>query len=298
MSETLNYDYAICRDLSKNTRDNFKEARDYYFKNVISVDGGLTYYYKDGKLESYPTDKFKTEKMRGFDPKFKKAIEEHVYDYKEVLELADYEVDHEKRKVNTLGRVYAKTLDHVKVTEKGKQYVEFVKKFIFEIVSRRDKVYYELLLKWIAKTLRLEKNDILLSYITKSQGVGKSSIAELIIAMLGDELCLNAHHEDLGTNNLICYGKVFIVIEELGGLSDLQYTSIIENMKNMITKSTRTYKDKYIRGKQLPCISNFIVTSNHHVSLGADARRELNKMVSTKWEKQNEADNMDSPSYN
>jgi hypothetical protein len=285
MSEQkLNYDYAICRDLSKNTRDNFKEARDYYFKHVISVDGGLTYYFKDGKLVSYPTDKFKTEKMRGFDAKFKKAIEEHVYDYTEVLETEDYVVDHEKRKVNTLGRVYAKTLDKVKVTDKGKNYVEFVKKFLFEIISRRDKCYYEFLLKYISNILRLKKNDVMLSFITKSQGVGKSSVGELIMAMLGEDLCLRANHEDLGSNNLICYGKVYILIEELGGLSDLQYNSLIENLKNMITASTKTFKDKYIRGKQLPVISNIMVTSNHNVSLGGDARREINKMISTAWE--------------
>jgi len=287
MIEKLNYDYAECRDLVKNAPRNdieFKDAQEYYFKRVIAVDGGLTYYYLDGVLTPYPTEKFKSEKMRGFDNKFKKVLEENVCDYREVLEIEDYEVDHKKRKVNTLGRVYAKTLEHIKVGQKGKDYVEYVKSFLFEIISRRDQKYYDYLLKHISSVVQLKKLDICLSFITRSQGVGKSSVAELIMAILGDKLTMRAKPEDIDTNNLGTYGKVFILFEELGGLSDNEYKRLIENLKNMVTAKKTTFKDKYIRGKQLEIISNFMVTSNFAVSLGDDSRRELNKLISTAWE--------------
>jgi len=290
-NKKMHYNFAECRKLAlecpRNDK-NYTDAQKYFFDRVIQVEGGL-YYFDDGNLKKTSLDSFKKEKMRGFPNEFKKVIEENVEEYKEVLEFDDYRVDYEKKKINSLAQVYASTLKDVKVTQRGLDYVEFVKKYLFEIMAKEDPNVYKLLTQLSTAYVRRIKTGLVLAFITKTEGVGKSSYAEVMRFILNgigeckNGLMIPVKARQMGEHNLSTYGKSLILLEETGALKQDVYRELMENMKNMATSTNWVYREVYLASQNLPCISNIVVTSNYEIG-SDDGRRMFQTRISTKWE--------------
>lgn len=285
MNKNLHYNYAECRELAKSAPRNdpcFTKACAYFHDRVFHV-GTSIFYYNHGTLTRTTFEDFKKNHMTGFDAKFKAQILETIVPYEEVLETEAYDVDKERKKLNILKPLYASTLKDIKVTDAGLQYVEFVKKFILEILARDNEAKYNVLLRWCASVLKMIRTGICPVLVTSTEGVGKTTFAMIMQALVGHFNTARPSAEEIKRFNWNCYGKLLVVFEETESLRSGGGAAVNDNLKNMINSDRVTYEQKCVTSHDnLLNVNNFIVTSNFPLP-NSSGRRYLNLTLSTKW---------------
>lgn len=281
----LNYDFAECRRLAEEAPRNdseFKDAIKYFHDRVFLTDNGTYYYYKNGNLVRETIDNFRKSKMMGFPKKFIDQINKTTCSYDEVLETKNYTVDKEARKINAFRQIRAFTLNDVKVGKAGQEYVEHVKKFMFEISANGRQKLYELITKWFASVIQLKRTKICLVFVTSTEGVGKTTLSLILEAVLGEWNTAHPSAEEMKRFHWQCYGKILVVFEETEGLRN-DSGAVSDNLKNMINSDTFAYEAKGVQvNNHLMNINNIIVTSNFPLP-NSSGRRYLNVTPSTKW---------------
>ena len=284
MSETklLDFNFAVCRNLYENAIKNDEpigEALKYYHDRVFHTDNGGVYIYKKGDLIYLPIEEFKKNQLIGFDAKFKAAIEKRINPYEEVLEAGNWVIDKENKRINSMKAMYVMRLKDVKVGKKGKAYVEFFKQYLKDIMSATNEKVFQYLLKWLSNVVKLKKNKTALVFVSSTEGIGKSSLARIMQALLGIFHLSYPNPNNIPKFNFQLFGKLLVVIEETQGLkSD---GDVLDKLKNLIDNDIFSYEAKGIQPKEMKNINNFMISSNF--SLSTSGRRYVNITPSTKW---------------
>lgn len=287
-TNTLHYDFGICRDLALNSKRNeinYETACNYFHERVFYTSNGNIHFYNKGKLAVCAKSDFEANQMVGFDLKFKRAIYRNIYPYSEIAGNGLNRVDRINRTVDIAEPIYAQTLKP-NPSKETNEYVKFVTEdYLKQIICKNDENKFSLLIKCIAKILRGNKLCIALILVTTSQGVGKSTLANLIALMLGKEHYTTPTLNQVAKFNYSLYGKRLVLIEETEMLK--QDSGITEVLKNLITSNVYTYEKKGVQAEQKENINSILITSNHPLPSG-DVRRYFNLQVATTWLKDTE----------
>jgi hypothetical protein len=168
-------------------------------------------------------------------------------------------------------------------TEKTEVKLNYILKFLKEILCSDKNDSYEFLLKWISNLIKGNKNNSCL-YLKGVQGVGKSSLYYFLSKyVLGNNLCLETGSDPIRTKfNQILGGKLLVNIEELENFSRNEWESISSTLKRMITSSNITLQDKCTKAYESTNINNYILCSNNDAIKDDDGRRYFILDISTK----------------
>lgn len=291
---SLDYDYSICRDLANSAPRNdktYSEAVKYFHDRVFYTHNGLVYYYglvpkkrKDGtdyeelELLYEPKDKFEKNKRVGFSSQLVQAIQAETRPYKEVYEFADYRIDKENRKINAAREVYAATLT-CDVGKAGKKYVDYFKKYVWEVLASKNEKLYNVIINNIATIVQLKKSDVALIIVTSEEGVGKSTLIELLSAMLGEWHVARPTASTVTSYNWCMYGKPLVALEELqSAQGNLLF---FDKIKALVTQPRFEYRQMYCDPREMPNYNNLIITSNFQLRMCG--RRYCNITPSCSW---------------
>lgn len=281
--QKMNYDFSMCREKFESAPRNDKDYTDavnYFHERCFYTDKGGVYAYKKGELEYFAVDEFQKTQMIGFAQELTKAIKKKIIPFDDVLETKEFEIDKENRKINSLKPIYASKLKDIKVNKDGLDYVEFFKKYMFEIIANQNEKLNDYVLKWISNVIKMKKNGTSIVIVSSTEGVGKSSLSKIIERLLGKHHATYPSPQSIMRFNMQLYGKLLVVLEETEALQRHE-GNINDVLKNLTTNDTFSYESKGIQPRDLPNINNIIMTSNY--SLGTAGRRYINITPSTKW---------------
>jgi len=167
--------------------------------------------------------------------------------------------------------------------EKTEIKMNYILKFMKEILCSDKQDSYDFLLKWLSNMIKGNKNNSCL-YMKGVQGVGKSSLYYFLSNhVLGKNLCLETGSDPIRTKfNEILGGKLLVNIEELENFSRNEWESISSTLKRMITSNNITLQNKCTKAYETTNINNYILCSNNDAIKDDDGRRYFILDISTK----------------
>jgi len=141
---------------------------------------------------------------------------------------------------------------------------------------------YEFVLKWLANTVRGNKNNSCL-YLKGAQGSGKSTLFYFMSNyVIGSHLCLETGSDPIRTRfNEILGGKLLVSIEELENFSRSEWESISSTLKRMITSDRIVLQNKGTKAHDENNMNNYILCSNNDAIKDDDGRRYFILDIST-----------------
>ena len=168
------------------------------------------------------------------------------------------------------------------LSEDIKPKLNFFLDYLKNILCSGNQDCYEFLLRWLANTIRGNKNNSCL-YLKGPQGTGKSSLFQFLCNhVIGPNLCLETGSDPIRTKfNEILGGKLLVCLEELENFSKAEWESISSTMKRMITSSFITLQNKCTKSYESVNINNYILCSNNDAIKDDDGRRYFILDIST-----------------
>ena len=151
--------------------------------------------------------------------------------------------------------------------EQDKKYATIFLSYIKEVLCSNKEDSYEHLTKWIANVCKGNKNDSCVVLKTSSEGVGKSTLPQMIIKhMLPKGLTLETGSEPLKNKfNSILGGRIFVSFEELESLSVGEWMSMSSVLKRQITSNMITLESKGTNSYDADNLNNYMLLSNHDI---------------------------------
>ena len=173
----------------------------------------------------------------------------------------------------------------------------FLNDFMFEVLCSKNEAVFIHLKKWMANMMKGNKNNCALVLKTASEGVGKSTLHQMIRKhILPNDLCLECGSEPLKNKfNSVIGGKLLVSFEELESVSIGEWMTILNVLKRQITSDTIMLENKGSNAYETDNINNYMLLSNY--DLPDDGRRFFVLDISTHRKGQLSDDNKKFWSY-
>lgn len=167
--------------------------------------------------------------------------------------------------INTFRQKYA--VERVKCNQ---QSIKPILDYILYSLCDSNNELYKFMTQWIAAVIQYYSTKVLVINIG-DKGTGKTTLFELLMAILGDEKALIAKDERqlLGNFNKLIENKIFLTLDEIADLSDKR---VANGFKSLITGSKIIIEPKGRDAYSIPNTANWYIASNgfdtNNVDLG------------------------------
>jgi len=208
-----------------------------------------------------------------------KCIKQQREIYQETAENKNYFIDRKTKTINFAGEIYAKSLTCESTTESKKYLKFFREEYLKEIFCKDDKTKFDYIEKWIASLIQGRKLKIAVVSKNVAQGIGKTTLAEILVKLLGVQNIHRPSITELEQFNMGLFGKRFSILEETKGIAS---SNAFENVKNLITNDLFSFVAKGLDAKMLNNITSFFISSNYSLP-DEGGRRFVYFSPSTDW---------------
>lgn len=237
-----------------------------YFNKYVKKTAKEIYYYDDGQLEEINKESFKDTYLNKLD-----VIINHYYDH--VLNMiythtinpfkSKFFSENGKYYLNDMEPYRFKFIENYEKTEEEKQFVDFYKELILNVICSDNTDYFTHIWKCFCAIVQGHKLQAII-YLLGKGGCGKSYIVSIISYLLGSRFHPLALSE-LGQFNGNVYGKSLLNLDETkeaGKFRSELEKEAYKNMKRIATSQFLTLerKGKDQQVKKIEC--NLIITSN------------------------------------
>jgi hypothetical protein len=259
--------------------EDYKEACDYLTSKIKKIKNSNNYFI-DKEIVSCKSITNTTDLI----PKklFEWFKREHYYLYTPVLKSTDvgkYEINLFK------GYKYkVKELERTKQVIKAEEDLKFIlENYILRILCNKNEEIYHFLLGWIGTLIRGGKTYICLM-MRGIEGIGKTSLFQLLSGVLGEDICTEQGQRVLSTDfNMPLCGQLLVNFDEYDTSNKYKASVIDSAFKRFITSDRMSYKAEYMQSVTMPNISNGMATSNQYTGKGEDGRRQFPLEISTEY---------------
>lgn len=166
--------------------------------------------------------------------------------------------------------------------DETKENVDVILNHIYEVLCDKDETLYTYMLNWFSNLCMYNKNETGL-YFKSCKGTGKSIFNDKFLNKnILQHLALTSSDVDIITGyNAPLNDKLLLVLEELPANSKAQWKSFGDKIKDMITNTQITIKEKFKTDIVVPSFLNVIVISNHNaLPFTTDQRRFVVAQIS------------------
>ena len=168
------------------------------------------------------------------------------------------------------------TENYKKFNEYGQKYKDFVKGFFlllkYSLCDGKEEDY-EYLKNWVINKVLFKRNRTVLVLQSPGQGIGKSTVAQMIKAMCEDKYVSIGNKCDWLNEkfNSILNDKILIGIEEMT-VSDSKavWKTMLNRMKDLTTNSTTVLEFKGKEPFDADIEFDFVITSNYYNNFASD----------------------------
>ena len=307
--ERLRYDLLNNEDLKGVTKNDIKEVVCYYlFRLVLYIQGEENFYVYDFENKIY-TSKSKTlafqyiyDKDLDFPYINKEGRQKTVTINPKKLYLSYIDFNHwERRRDINQPKLYKEiklvngeeiesknifndgpsipsylTENYKKFNEYGQKYKDFVNGFFlllkYSLCDGKEEDY-EYLKNWVINKALFKRNRTVLVLQSPGQGIGKSTVAQMIKAMCEDKYVSIGNKCDWLNEkfNSILKDKILVGIEEMT-VSDSKaiWLTMVNRMKDLSTNSTMVLEFKGKDPFDADIEFDFVITSNYYNNFATD----------------------------
>ena len=127
------------------------------------------------------------------------------------------------------------------------------------VPAAHERAHLEKMIAWTVRNPGKKLRHALLLQ-SKSQGIGKTTLADIWRALLGFENTRKTNSEEMSSNyQSYMADSLLIVLEELSLGSGM---TVYNKLKDLISGDTAIVNEKYMKQKEVPNLANFVFLSN------------------------------------
>ena len=256
------------------TPDELKEFKSIqYLNDKVFRTSNSTFIQAVNDYEVYDNNIFKIEYVERFQElKSYWLHNPHTPCYTFTMEPTQQQIDKINHKIN-----FIKPMKHqfmnTHTNEKYQYLVKQLDKLFYNIGEcNEDTTLY--VKKWCSNILHGNTNSTMLFLFSHTQGVGKSTLSEIMSTILG-ERAKRINVETITKYNGALKGTTFAFHDEMPEKSDSCYSEYCTKIKEAIGAPSLIYRDIYGKAIELPNVTNFITTGNYHFSIKEQRGRRI-----------------------
>lgn len=263
------------------SQDNW-EAKNYVSKFFIPLTNGEHAYVQGDKITVMPKETMREVYLARFPDDIQKWYKTKTIPRELICDVKKPQMS--EKYVNIAPQLDRESKRYKSFKDKTKEGVVMMINFIKEVWCDNNDDQLSYLLKWFSNVLKGNKNRTVI-YAKSIEGIGKSTLIDFFTEyVLGDDLwTLGDKDSIISQYNMDLLGKPLVIFEELPVMNKNEWNACDGKLKNLVTGTTATYSDKYVKKIKADNINNYIIITNHKAIKRPDGRRYFMVTLNTKY---------------